>query len=307
MKIVLTNNALGSYYGTETWTYAMSKELSKYHDVEVYTKHQGKMAGKMAEKVVCPVYTEMRDADLYIVNHSTCYSDVPDDKPIIFTSHGTFGIEEPPDCFHVGVTEETSKGAPVIRNGIDCERFCQKKPVNEVLTNVLYLSHPDYRKGKEIVLQACEGLNVKTIDEEVFEIEDLINWADVVVTLGRGILESLACGRNVVSADWRADWMDSMKGAGMLTEDNFDELKTHAFSGRQNPIIFNAQNLRKEIDKFDPKRNLRHRILKEFNIKKTCQQYLTYFKKGILLTKKGKKIQLNKEKLKKLFNTHKKK
>lgn len=276
MKIIITNNALGSYYGTETWVYAMARELSREHEVGVYTKHIGKMAEKIRE--FADVYTEMRDADLYIVNHRNCFEDIPRGKPLIYTSHGRGIIEEPPeDAFSVGVTEETAKGKLVIRNGIDCERFKSNKPINNELKNVLYLSHPHYGRAGEMIRKACHGLNLITIKEEIFEIENLINEADLVITLGRGILESLACERNVISADWRAGWMDNFSGGGIISEDNFDLLKTHAFSGRNKPIIFTAERLREEMRKYNPKRTLRKRILSEFNIKNQSKKYINLY------------------------------
>lgn len=255
----------------------MAKELSKKYIVSVFTFTEGLMARKIKEFV--EVTTEMPDGDFYLVNHTNCFSLVPKNKPIIFTSHGRFGLELFPkeDCLKVGVTEETAQGNMVIRNGVDCERFKSKKPINKKLTNILYLSNPSYGKAGDMIREACRGYNLITLDTQRFNIENLINEADLVITLGRGILESLACERNVISADWRDGWMSGVIGAGMITEDNFDRLKTHAFSGRNNPIEFTAESLRKELDKYNPENNLRPRILEEFNIKKQCQKYTTLF------------------------------
>ena len=278
--VILTNTALDHYYGTETWTYAMAKELSKNYKVKVFTFTKGKMSEKIEE--FAEVVTEMPQGDIYIVNHINCYGKVPQNKPIIFTSHGRSGLEQFPadGCLQVGVTEETAKGREVIRNGIDCKRFYET-PINKELKTVLYLSHPDYGRAKEIIREACQGLELITIEEETFKIENLIHKSDLVITLGRGILESLSCGRNVISADWRDGWMDGLKGGGMITEDNFDFLKTHAFSGRNAPIEFTAERLREEFKKYDSEMNLRHKIQEEFNIKTQCEKYLTYFKKDI--------------------------
>lgn len=282
MKIILTNTSLNHFYGTETWTLAMAKELSKLHDVKVFTFRPGKMAEKVSE--FAEVVTEMpQDGDFYIVNHNDCYPLVPKDKPMVYTSHGRFGVELFPDGDFpkVGVTEEVAHENPIIRNGIDCERFFSKRPLSKKLETVLYLSHPHYGQAKEIVREACQGLKLITIEEERFDIETLINEADLVITLGRGILESLACERNVISADWRAGWMETLSGGGMITEENFDSLKTHSFSGRNKPIIFTAERLKEEFQKYDSERSLRHKIIDEFDITKQCQKYLTYSKRDM--------------------------
>lgn len=269
MKLIITNNSLHHFCGSETWTYAMAKELSKKYEVEVVTTFKGEISTKIEK--FCRVYDSMRDGDFYINNH---HFDIPPDKPVVFTSHGRWGVELFPDypCYKVGVTEETAKGNQVIRNGVDLERFNGSRP--NKLSTVLYLSNPAYARAKEIVKEACKGLNVITIENEVFEIEELIKKADLVITLGRGIIESLACRKNVISADWREGWMTGLNGGGMITRENFDFLKTHAFSGRNAPINFTVDRLREELRKFNPDDDLRDLIEKEFDIKKTSKQYL---------------------------------
>lgn len=43
-KILITNNSLEHYTGSESWVYAMAKELSKDHEVEVFALHHGLMS-----------------------------------------------------------------------------------------------------------------------------------------------------------------------------------------------------------------------------------------------------------------------
>jgi glycosyltransferase involved in cell wall biosynthesis len=287
---------MNGYTGSETWVYTMATELLRMgYDVTVFTRQPGKMSAKLH----CDVIVKKTDLfnqkfDLCLCNHRSCFALLPKDLFTIFTGHSYFlPIEQFPvnpsaDC-SVAVTEEIAEKASkyykddiqIIRNGIDCERFKPTK-VNDTLQNILYLSSPRYRngQGEEIVKKACEGYNFKTIPAEVFEIEELIDWSDLVISLGRGLLEGMAAGKNVLSGDWRNGWMTGFKGAGMITLANFNEMKTHAFSGRNNLKTFDAQSLREEFKLYHPERgwHFRQRILREFNAEDTIQEYLDIYR-----------------------------
>ena len=138
-----------------------------------------------------------------------------------------------------------------------------------------------YNGALDVIQEACRGYELDYLTEPDSRIEDRIAKADLVITFGRGILESLASGKNVISCDKRTGWMDKAQGAGMITEDNFDLYKTHAFSGRNRPTEFTVERLREELKKYDPNRNLRHRILEDFNIKKTTKEYLNIYERHL--------------------------
>lgn len=256
----------------------------------VYTKHEGKMAGFVRPKSILfsndGLLTDVPDGffEFAFVNHSDCHEKVPENIPTIFTSHGLSDIEHPArmvNC-HVAVSEEIAAkhGADtIIRNGVDCHRFRPRTPAKKKLETVLYLSHPHYKSAQNIVREACSkyGVRFLQVEHEMFHIERLILQADLVIGFGRGLLESMACGRNVLSADWREYYMDGFEGGGMVTPDNFDTLKQDNFTGRMSgQIEFDADSLCAEFEKYDSERGewLRERVLDEFNIEKTVQEYL---------------------------------
>lgn len=273
MKILLTNTQLDIYHGTETWVYTMAKELSKKYEVEVYAGGQGKMSKKIAE--FCKVIDNVgSDYDLAIVNHKDCWDKISDNIFKIFTSHSKFiDIEQPPENakYVVGVNEYINKN--VIRNGIDCERFKPTK-INKELKNILYLSNPAYAEGKDIMSEACEGYNLITLDEERFDIENLINQADLVVSLGRGALESMACGKNVIYGDFRKGWMDCFKGGGLVMPNNYNDFKIGGWHKDRKEM--GVKDLRNEFKKYDYRYGEFNKkmILKDFNIRKIAQQYI---------------------------------
>ncbi len=270
MKILITNQSLNGYTGSETWIYAMVKELGKNHDITVMTEHRG----PMSDRLECEVITEYKGSyDLAIVNH--LYDKLPKDLFKIFTSHSLiYDIEKFPDCEHkVGVTEAVARGNPVIRNGIDCERF-KPTQVNKELKNILYLSNTDYQGGLEFIKEACRGYNLTWIEENRFDVENLIDKADLVISLGRGALESMACGKNVIYGDLRNNFMTEFKGGGMITPDTYEDFKTGKW--QINREVMTVSGLRNEIKKYNPDHGdfNRQMILKDFNIIKTSQQYL---------------------------------
>ena len=277
-NILITNSSLSGFTGTETWVYAMAEELK---NVTVLTN----MLGKMSDRLKCKVITKYEgEYDFAIVNHSTMYSQLPKDLFKIFTSHSlVFGIEQFPEeskC-NVGISEAICD--KVIRNGINCEKFKPTK-VNKELKNILYLSNPNYSGGIEFIKEACKDYNLITIQEERFDIENLIKDADLVISLGRGALESMACGKNVIYGDYRTDWMNCFKGGGLITPDNYEDFKIGEWQKERKEM--SIENLRDELKKYNPEfgKFNRKKILEDFNIKKTAKQYLdiwTNFKKDI--------------------------
>jgi len=271
-------------YGTEAWTYAMAKELTKHHTVDIYTNHPGIMSEKISE--FCTIVTKISDDyDFAIVNHTPCFNRIPESVFRIFTSHSkVVDIEFFPvgaDA-NVAVSEEIAKGKyPVIRNGINCAEFYPRKPINKTLKKVLYLSSPNYGgAAKEIIKKACKGLEVIVIDVHVSNIIKLISEVDLVISFGRGALEAMACGRNVISADYRPYYMDKFCGGGIINQESFDDLKKDNFTGRlKGQQAFTSETFQIELEKYDAELGgwLRERILDEFNVEKTAQQYLSIY------------------------------
>jgi len=279
MRILLTNRSLGHYWGTETWTREMAKELSKEHDVTVLTCELGKVSNEIKNFAKVVTFYD-GDYDFAIVNHIDTFLRLPAELPKIFTSHSAFLECEsfPEGCIKIGVTEETAKGNRVIRNGFDLDHFKPTK-VNKELKTILYLCNPIYQGGQEIMKEACgDDYELLLIERETSDVKPLIDKADLVVGFGRGLMEAMCSGKNVLSADWRITYMDGMCGAGMVTEDNFGELKLTNFTGRPDQIRFTPETLREEFKKYDPTRSLRKRMEDEFDIKKNAQEYINLYK-----------------------------
>lgn len=268
MRILLTNYSLGGNSGSETWTTALGSTLTKIgHDV-IYKTHNDFLE---------------ETPDIAIINHNVClnkFRDLPCKK--IFTSHGILPDLEQPVMgadVYVSVSEEVqarlkSKGfeSIVIRNGIDCNVFNNRKPVNEKLTNVLFSSNYD-SNSRKIIKQACVtlGINFRHIGgmNSIKDVPTAINEADLVIGLGRTAYEAMACERNVIIFDYNG-------GDGIATPETLLDFRKNNCSGRYNKFNYTSDDIVSLLLQYDPKRGalLRKYILDNNNIEKVADMYL---------------------------------
>jgi hypothetical protein len=243
----------------------MAKCLARKHDVEFYADH-GDPSGMGMWK----------EPDFSIINHRPMVK-CAKGRTFIYTCHSVFHeVEQYPDgvdCIRAAPSEEIAlkhKDVTVIHQPIDMEKFCQSRPVNRVPKTILYLCNPNYAEAHDIVKEAFKGFELLFIDKPVADIEQLIDKADVVVSLGRGCYEALAMGRNVISGDKRS-YMPDFAGGGMITAENFEHLLKTNLSSRDNLIHFTPDTLRKELDKYDPDRVI---DMSRFNAEKIADEYV---------------------------------
>ena len=269
-RILLTNIRMEHFSGTETFTYTLAKELEgRGYKVDVFTFYPGKVSKDLFE--ITPKNKDKRlrmDYDYIFINHNKCLEYLKDVRGIkVLTCHGIFpDLEQPiPGAdVYVSISDEVKNhlnelgyNSKIIKNGIDCELFKPTSKINKKLTNVASICKGV--KANEIIKEACEkiGVNFKAIRNiennkiiEVKNVEDYINEADLVVSLGRGAYEAMACGRAVIVFDKR-DYMDKMIGDGIITKDNVNEAVKNNFSGRRYEIEFDVNGLVDELKKYD--------------------------------------------------------
>ncbi len=291
MKILLANLILESFGGSEMWTYTMAQTLKKMgHEVELFSLNMGTFAHKYLADFrlydVAPTYPY----DLQIINQNWCLDALKENPGYKIANSHSYFLEV--ERFHRGANQyvsvseeikdiEAKRGfeSVVIGNAIDCERFSPTKPIHDKLTKVLYLTKDNtdvFPKIKE----ACDELDIEVItpDKPVFNIQDYINDVDCVIGIGRGLLEAMACGRNVVSADYRF-WMQGFFGAGLITPDNYDKAKYAMFSGRNMRIQMTKDEIKKQLLLYKPEYGefLRNKMLEEYEAVKVADRYLSLY------------------------------
>ena len=308
MKILLGTHYLAKTGGTESYTFALAMELKRLgHEVEHFAIIRGGVSAMLEEQGV-PFLTSDR-FDLILANHTTVVEQLWPLGFTVQTCHGNIAELEQPSPYadaYVAVSEEVrehlqSKGykaAAVIANGIDCNRFCQKRPISSTLKTVLSLCQSDV--ANDFIRRCCQQEGIRFLQsnkftDNVWAIEDLINESDLVIGLGRSAYDAMACGRCVLVYDFR-DYMGEFLGDGMLTPDSIGRSMLCNCSGRASRRKFDEQTFIAELHKYSPELGAwgRQFALEHLNIEKAVAAYLDIYR-GIDF--KQKLIALKRQKL----------
>lgn len=293
MNILLTNISLAKPGGSETFTYTMAKELiSRGHNVYVFTFKKGLVYDKIINELKANVMQDI-EYDLILANHTSCVDYVYGKGPIIQTCHGYIPAPEQPNTkadFHVGISQEvvdhlSSKNfkSVLIHNGIDCERFNKEKDTNKNLTNVLSLVQNDDTNNRLSKICNSMGINFTSFNKKsnfVWDVENKINDADLVISLGRGAYESFACARQVLVYDTRSYFKPF--GDGLTTSDNIKELIKNNCSGRRYKKTYTDDDIIAELNAYNHYEGYKMRefALKELNIKNQVDKYFEIVEKN---------------------------
>ena len=292
MKILLGTHYLAKTGGTESYTFALAMELKRLgHEVEHFAIIRGGVSAMLEEQGV-PFLTSDR-FDLILANHTTVVEQLWPLGFTVQTCHGNIAELEQPSPYadaYVAVSEEVrehlqSKGyraAAVIANGIDCNRFCQKRPISSTLKTVLSLCQSDV--ANDFIRRCCQQEGIRFLQsnkftDNVWAIEDLINESDLVIGLGRSAYDAMACGRCVLVYDFR-DYMGEFLGDGMLTPDSIGRSMLCNCSGRASRRKFDEQTFIAELHKYSPELGAwgRQFALEHLNIEKAVEAYLDIYR-----------------------------
>jgi hypothetical protein len=298
LKILVANYSLERPGGTQTWVKTVAAELAKCgHLLHVFANN-----GKYHQLSHYPRLQDGLVYDLGLINHNVCLSTLKA-VPInfrIFTSHGIIPKLERPIAgadAYVGVSEEVvefhghPKGvlkhlanliirargkqkyfpATVVRNPINTKEFKCLRPLNQQLTNVLFLS-THQRDALPVVQEACRGLNLKVRGTSVWatSVVEEINDADLVIGLGRTAYEAMACERNVIIYDYNG-------ADGFATPENLIEFRKNNCSGRRYRQKLRPRDLKQLLDEYDPAigPKLRRYVIENNDVRQIVQQYLS--------------------------------
>ena len=285
IKILITNHSLSKYRGSEKYCYDMAKELSKNNDVFVWSPEKGKLSEEMES--FCKVLDNPIGLyDLVFFNHNNTVNDKIKAKCKIYTIHGIFpDLERPPNGMdiYVGISEEVATfykeiNPYVIMNGIDSHKYNVENS-KIFKKNVLFISNYKSRFSILLLLVCLSlGLSYKRIggsgDKNKQNVVDYINWADIVVGIGRTALEAMSCNKKIIVADKRPYSDFGMDG--FLTKENIEHIKKFNFSGRCYKRKIAFLSLRRELRKALMSREVweRNWILNNCKIDKVVNSYM---------------------------------
>jgi len=278
-------NHLDRLGGTETWTRSMVAALRDRMDVDVYATQATDI---VLPGVITDVSMLKKKYDFIIMNHNTVQHRLRDIEGLkIFTSHGIFPqIEEPhPGADrYVAISEEVRtkmiqmgfENVYIIRNGIDTERYKPTRALNRVPQKVLCLCQGE--KARAMVKEATHRMKMQYVehDRDEVHIEREMNAADIVVTLGRGALEAMACGRVVFVFDSRGYMGGAPRGDGIVKESNWEVLAASNFSGRARNLEYTVDDIVNNFRIYEANMGPTNRniVVKHFNIHQQVEKYL---------------------------------
>ena len=139
----------------------------------------------------------------------------------------------------------------IIRNFIDLERFYPKRKISKTPKQFLFNSNyhgkddPEVAVLREVVKHYGAKLTAIGMNfTQTFDIIKAIQDADIVVGMGRSVLEGVAAGRlGIVHGRWGT--------GGVIHEGSIDEIRRFNFSGRNSGGKYlTSEELIKEIDQF---------------------------------------------------------
>lgn len=292
MKILITNHHLDNRAGSELFVESLALELKKRgHMIFIFSPVLGEVSDNIKSHGI-KVSNNIRDfegeeIDVVHAQHNVTTilaRSIFPETPIIFMSHGVLPDLEQPPSIELGilkfivVSEEIRdhlvnkydvpmSKISIIRNFVDLDKFISKKDVNEKLEEILIISNHYTKNVKQIIKRTCEDMGIGLThvglpENPVDNVEDYINKADLVITLGRGALESMSCERNVIIYDVHG-------GDGFVNDKNFYEIRKNNFSGRKFGNKYSAEDFKLELEKYNPNigKKLREIVKRENSLK----------------------------------------
>lgn len=277
MRILLGTYSLRRRGGTEMWTKTMYDQLALDHEVDVATVQGNSLWPEL------PRFKPRRTYDLAIVNHNLTIRRLRHARVrrVIMVSHGIVPWLEWPvlgaDAY-VSVSAEVQQFLPiqstVILNPIDTQTFAPSRAISSQPGRVAMLSNyttPAFR----LLHEACEelGAEIRTAGDELGGGSDpnpaeLMNWADLVVGVGRVALEGMATGRNVFS-------LGPTGAGGMITPDNVERFADSNFKPQSAGSWLTTKELAADIQTgYDAGRDLRQYVIDHHSPPKIAHQFL---------------------------------
>lgn len=289
MNILVANNHLEKTGGTENYTYTIITELLRLgHNVEYFTFDKGNISDRIESLGVR--FKSKNSYDLILANHTSTVKALYRYGCIIQTCHGIIPELEQPSKyadFHVSISDEVQQHLNkknfkniLINNSIDCSRFFPENEINHSLTSVLSLCQSE--EANDFISECCDELNISfrklnKYVENLWDVEEVINNADLVVGIGRSLYDAMACGRAVVSYDNRA--YSKNLGDGYLNKDNIKQSLKYNCSGRGTNKTFTKESFILELKKYNKSDGdyMREFALENLNIEVNIQKYLNIF------------------------------
>ena len=284
MDVLVSNIWMKQPAGTECWVVAMANELTRRgHRVKVYTPEPG----PFFERAGLPLAEPGGKFDLILDNHGVTSGKF--EGHTIHTCHGIIDFEKPmPGAVNVAVSETVANRwhlRYIIPNGIDTDLLKPIMRPDKRLHKVLSMCKTD--TANAMLQKTCDMMGLElstTYGHEVFDIAAAINDNDIVVGVGRSLLDAMSCGRPVISFDDRPYYSIRYMGHGYLKREDFQYYTADNFTGLAVGKRWNEYTIQGEFAKYDPADGGINRefIVNNLSIANTVNAYLALYYKEFI-------------------------
>lgn len=267
MRILLSFENLVAFGGTETYTLTVAMELDRLgHDVTIYSPQHGAMAEFARNQGVRVIGRPELPGSCDVVISSdaaTCHELTGRyrDAVRIFVAHSTDNALQAPPQLHdrcqtiVVLNDRVRRAvearawhAPLVRlrQPIDLYRFHDYGPGRSTARTALVLSNNLNGQRATLIEDACRanGLNltwVGAITHQIPSPELAIARADLVIGLGRSVLEAMSTGR-------AAYVYGVIGGDGWVTPERYSAMEADGFAGTAtSDLPINADRLADDL------------------------------------------------------------
>ncbi|HEU4739148.1 MAG TPA: hypothetical protein VFS54_08725 [Solirubrobacterales bacterium] len=268
MKVLLALNALG-IGGTETYVFTVAEQLDRLgHEPVIYSPEPGRGVEVARERGLTVIGAEElgEEFDVALVQDAAVAYEVAELCPgvrSVFVAHSeSFDPQSPPQLtgtvdVQVAMNDRVEQrlraydaGGEIVRlrQPIDTERFKAPWPLPERPERALLLSNNPISDRLEMLEEACREAGLELVraggaGRQTTDPREALAAADVVIGLGRGILEAMACGRAAFVYDWSG-------GEGWVTPDSYPAIEADGFAGR-GETVFDAPTLASALKEYD--------------------------------------------------------
>jgi hypothetical protein len=272
MRIVLSSENFDGFGGTETYTLTVAQQLDALgHDVAIYAPNRGAIAQFAREEgvQVLDIDALPRACDLLVSGDAaTCHElgSRYGDAVRLFVAHSCdHALQAPPQlvgrCDAVIVLNDRVRRAieargwhaPIVRlrQPIDTARFRNLWPPQPMARRALVLSNYVRGPRADLIECACRANEIGlswtgTTTSTTATPEHAIANADLVIALGRSVLEGMAAGRAVYV-------YGMVGGDGWVTPDRYPAMEADGFAGLSNrELTIDAGRLTSDLARWQP-------------------------------------------------------
>lgn len=271
MRVLITHGNFAGFGGTETYMLTLAEQLLRTgHDASIHAPELGEMADFARSRGTPVLGTRELPAacDLVLVQDTpTCLemsARYPDAVRIFIAHSQVHMLQTPPQVpgfYHALVVlnhrmERWAQGLawtpPLVRlrQPVDLDRFRVAPPRTALPPRVLVLSHYPFGKRAQVVQEACAtiGAELSWLGGQhgvTASPEEQISASDVVLGLGRSVLDAMASARAALV-------FGPLGGDGWVTEQSYALLERDGFTGRATNLALDVNELTRELRGWQP-------------------------------------------------------